>query len=107
MKLKDVVKHAAVYLGLIKAVGYLENGEYAEDGDAMSAVDTLTRCANLVLNELACAYVAMVKTENITLDGDKVYYSTLSDAPRRILCVSDANGNAVHYEVMAEYLKVG
>ena len=105
MKLKDIVKHAAVYLGLEKVIGYVESGSYSDDGDALTGVDVLTRCANLVLNELACAYVPMIKTENLTLNGDRAYYSSLSDAPRRILCVKDVLNNDVKYETFAEYMK--
>lgn len=106
MKLKDIAKHAALYLGLEKAVGYIENGAYEEDGDALSTVDLLTRCSNLVLNELAGVFIPMVKTEALEVDGDRAYYSAFSDAPRRIRSVKNANGDEVRFEVFATYMTV-
>ena len=60
MTVKDIVRLSAIYLNMENVVKYLDGGE---DNDALNGVNTLTVCANIVLNELACTYIPMIKTE--------------------------------------------
>ena len=105
MKVKDIVKNAAVYLGLEKVVSYIENGEYSSDSNALTATDTLTRCANLVINELACTYFPMKKTEQIACEDGKAYYSSFTETPLEIKSVCDENGEKIGFTVYPEYVK--
>lgn len=105
MKIKDIVKNAAVYLGLEKVVAYIENGEYALDSNALAATDILTRCANLIVNELACTYFPMKKTEEITCEGGRAYYSAFTETPLEIKSVKDDHGDDITFTVYPEYVK--
>lgn len=104
MKLKDIVKHAAVFLGLEKVVAYIENGTYSEDSNALYSTDVLTRCANLVINELACSYFPMKKTETVESENGKAYYSSFTETPLEIKSVKTANGEKAVYTVFPEYI---
>ena len=105
MKVKDIVKHAAVYLGLEKAVRYIENGEFATDGNALSEVDHLTRCANLVINELACSYLPVVKRESVNGAGCRIDFSSLTETPLKVIGVEGENGDSVIFETFPDYVK--
>lgn len=104
MKLKEIVKYAAVYLGLEKVVAYLENAEFSSDQNALAAVDSLTRCANLVINELACAFIPLKKQEEITAGDGKIYYSSLSETPLEIKNLTDESGKTAKFSVFPEYI---
>lgn len=105
MKLKDIVKCAAVYLGLEKVVSYIESGAYSSDSDALYSTDTLTRCANLVINELACAYFPVKKTEEIAVEEGKAYFSAFTETPLEIKSVKNLSGENTDYTVYPEYIK--
>ena len=105
MKIKDIVKHAAVYLGLEKVVRYIENGEFSGDGNALSEVDTLTRCANLVINELACSYIPVIKRESVNGGGSRIDFSSLTETPLKVVGVEDENGDSVIFETFPDYVK--
>ena len=105
MKLKDIVKYAAVYLGLEKVVSYIESGAYSSDSNALYSTDTLTRCANLVINELACTYFPMRKTEQVACEDFKAYYSSFTETPLEIKGVKGLNGENADYSVFPDYLK--
>ena len=105
MKLKDLVKNAAVYLGLEKVVSYIESGAYSSDSNALYSTDALTRCANLVVNELACTYFPMEKTEEIITEDGKAYYSSFTETPLEIKSVKSLNGEKADFTVYPEYIK--
>lgn len=105
MKLKDIVKYAALYLGLEKVVGYVESGSYSTDSNALYSTDVLTRCANLVINELASTYFPIKKREEIACEDMKAYYSAFTETPLEIKAVEDLNGEKADYTVFPEYLK--
>lgn len=103
MTVKDIVRLSAIYLNMENVIKYLEDGD---NNDALGAVNTLTVCANLVINELACSYIPMLKTERVKPENGKVYFSALSETPLEIVGVLDDNGNELSYTFDPEYVVV-
>ncbi len=107
MKIKDIIRTAAIYLGRERIIEYLENGENTlEDANLMSQINNLTRCANLVINELCCNYVPMVKSETVDCADGKIYFSELSETVLEIEKVTDTFGENVEYSFSPEFLTV-
>ncbi len=104
MKISDIVKCTATYLARENVIEYLE-GNTEISGDAMEQVDLMVRSVNLVINELADSFVPMIKTEKLSAENGKVYYSRFSESALEILSVTDADGREAGYEFSAEYLK--
>ena len=102
MTVQDVVKLSATYLDKEDVLNYLEK----EQEGSPAEVNTLTVCANVVINELACSYLPMIKTEKLIAEDNKLYFTALSETPLKIISVTDYNGNAVRYDFHAEYLSV-
>ena len=96
MTIKDIVKITATCLGRENVASYLEKNE--EKGDALNQVDVMTRCANLVINELACTFVPMVYREKVNFVDGKFVIENLSHNVIRILKVLDQYGESVHFE---------
>ena len=106
MKLKDVVKLSAIYLGREGVVNYLDsNGVGTYSGDVISDVDTLTRCANMVVSELACSYIPLKSKEVVVSEDGKVSFTDLTETALKIIGVYDENGEEVPYEIFPEYIK--
>lgn len=105
MKLKDVIKLCAVYLGRERVVKYLEDGINISDEDVLSTVDALTRCANVVISELACTFFPLVKKEKTGAEGGRTYYVNLTETPLEIKNVYNDAGSKIPFEVLPEYVK--
>jgi hypothetical protein len=102
MTVKDIVRLSAIYLNMENVVKYLDGGE---DNDALGAVNTLTVCANIVVNELACTYIPMIKTEPVTPKKGRVYFSELTETPLEIISVKDGD-NELSFSFDPEYIVV-
>ncbi len=101
MTVKDIIRLSAIYLNKENVVDYLDGGA---DNDALSAVNTLTVCANVVINELVTSYISMIIKERSPAVSGKINFSDLSQTPLEILGVYDANGNAVGFTVSSDVI---
>ncbi len=106
MKIKDLVKTAAVYLAEEKVLEYLENGEYATDGNVLVAVDYLTRCANTVINELSSTYIPLVKKEKAISENGKIYFSSLKETALELVNVYNLNGDKAEFDFHPDYIEI-
>ena len=104
MKIKDVIKNSALLIGKQNVLTYLEND--VTDGATLATVNNMTALINLVINELACTYVPMVKSEMQVAESSKIYYTALSERPLRILSVTDKRGNDILKQSTPEYVVV-
>lgn len=105
MNIKDVIKLSATYLGRENVVKYLEQNLSQTDENVLATIDTLTRCANLVINELACSYLPMIRRERVNAVGGKVYYTELPERVLEIKGAYDLDGNEIGFKVNAEYVE--
>ncbi len=102
MTIKDIVKLCAVYLNkedLLKDEQFLSN-------QALRETNVLTVCANVVISELACSYLPLIKSEKVTANGKRVYYSSLNERALEILSVKDEQGEDLSFTVLNEYVTV-
>ena len=102
MTIKDIIKLSATMLNREDVIDYLEKG--TATGDALECIDTLTRCANLTINELAGSYIFMQKEEGIS--GEIIKYTDLSETILKVIKVLDASGNKIKFKMMPEYVKL-
>ena len=98
MTIKDIIKISATYLGKNNVLEYLaeENGNY---GDAVQQIDNLTRCANLVIGELAASYFPMKKSEIKRTVNGKINFSEFTENIMRVDGVYTENGDKTDYKV--------
>lgn len=106
MTIKDIIKIAATMLGREQVLGYLENGEDCNNCDTLAMVDNLTRCANLVISELAFTYIPMKKIERITVSDGKVYFAGLTEKILDLISVNNADGEKIDYEIHSTHIAV-
>ncbi|MBQ0099039.1 MAG: hypothetical protein KBS91_00630 [Firmicutes bacterium] len=105
MKLKEIVKITAMYLGRNDVISYLDSTNGTANANVLELINNLTRCANLVINELALSYIPMYKEENVNVLNNKINYSSLDENVTEIVAVYDEYGNDVHYVVYPEYIE--
>ena len=72
MSIKEILKNAALLLGRDNVIDYC-NGVTVND-DTLRTVNNMTGLINLVLSELACTYIPMVKRETVRTSNVKIYY---------------------------------
>ena len=104
MTIKDVVKITALMTGRNDIVDYL-NGKQT-GADAADSVSTLEGLTNLVVNELSCTYIPLVKVESVIVTLGKVYFSSLMEKVLHVKGVYSPQGKAVPYTQTAKYLSV-
>lgn len=90
-------------LGRENVLHYLED-ENCEDAEALSAVNNLTRCANLVISELSFTYIPMIKREKLIATDGKFYFENLSEKILDIISVTDGDGNEISYTFASTHL---
>ena len=107
MTVKDVIKITATLLGREKVLEYLssENPD-SFDAQTLCQVDVMTRCLNIVINELACTYVPMTIRETVETKQGKVYFSDLKETLLKIRSITGENGKQLTYKLSAEYIVV-
>ncbi|MBE7087726.1 MAG: hypothetical protein E7369_05460 [Clostridiales bacterium] len=102
MTVQDVVKLSATYLDKENVLNYLEGkGE-----GSPTEVNSLTVCANVVINELACTYIPMIKSETIKVNDGKLYFNDLTETPLKIVKVCDKDGKELAHTFYPKYLAV-
>ena len=106
MLIKDIILVASSLLGRQDVKFYLEEGSY-EDYSTLTTINNFIACTNLVINELACTYIPMVKTEKVNTSNGKIYYYSLTETPLEIKDVFDDYGNSLLYVIHHEYVDVG
>ncbi len=102
MTIKEIIKISATYLGMEDVIKYLlelEEGEYT-----LTEIDTLTRLANMVINELACSYVPLTVREQLITERRMINFSDLSECALEIICAYDTDKEPVEYEQFPEYI---
>lgn len=102
MTVKDIIKKTAVFLGRERVLAFLETGE-TTDTDVYACINTLTRCANIVINELACTYISMKKKETVQTDNGRLYFSALSETVLKIESVKYGT-EETSYKICDEYI---
>lgn len=105
MTIKDVIKISATLLGRENVIDYIDNGNET-DAETLTTVDNLTRCANLVISELAFSVVPMIKSEKVIVKNGKVEFDAFSEKVISVLSASSENGNPVRYKTYLDKIEL-
>ncbi len=104
MTIKDIVRTAAVLLDRTDIKDYLDGNFDGVAEETTQSLTTLTELANLVISELAESYIPAVKSEEVFASNNRIYYSTLSEKPLKILKVKDGFDNPIRFSYSPEYI---
>lgn len=102
MTIKDVIRLSAIYLNKENVIKYLDGGD---DNDALYAVNSLTVCANVVINEVATLYAHMTVREKVVPKNGRVYFSELTRTPLDIISVLNVDGEETSFAIADDYIK--
>jgi hypothetical protein len=102
MKVKEIILMAAYELGL-----GAEMQEYYNSGTVGTTEQSelFLQCFNLVENELALDYLPLYAEDELETKTGVVNYALLQNSAVRILRVENEAGEAVKFDLYAEYLK--
>lgn len=105
MKIKDIIFLAGTYLNREDVLSYLNGDTSNADENLMIQLDTFTRCANIVISELASTYLPLIKSEEFISKNGKVYYKDLTERVLTIKGVYDLSMKERDCSISTEYLK--
>lgn len=106
MTVKEIVNTAAALLSREDITAYLSGKNTGAVKETLPSINVMVTLANLVISELAGTYIPMVKSEQIKVDGGKIYYTDFSCTPLKIKRVCDSQGRELSYNENALYLEV-
>lgn len=104
MTIKEIIQSAMLLLNRNYLDEYVGQGSNA-DKEVFENIDKLIKLSNLVINELACTYVPMVKTETPLNVSNKLYFKDLSEKAMEILSVKDLAGSEIDFKHHHTYIK--
>ncbi len=106
MKIKELIKLTAETVGEDEIARYINGEAISGISYAKQNVELLLRCYNLIVDELACEYLPLKREESVDAVNGKIYFSSLSLTPIRILNVYNQKGEKVPYKLVNDYIKV-
>ncbi len=88
------------------AVGLIGRSDIAVEEPAESGeLLLLVRCFNLVESEIALDYFPLQRTDTFTPKRSMVMFSQFTEAPYKILSVTDEAGREIAYKTTTDYLR--
>ncbi len=104
MTVKEILDIACTFINRLDAKEYFSSGNGSEDvaKDGEVLIDLL----NVVVNELACTYVPMISSEDVSAAGGRIYYKDLKEKALKIIKVTDRNNAEVDYKYAYQYITV-
>lgn len=86
-------------------VGQIINPNLSINTEQQNDLIRLVNCLNLVLDEIACDYFPLMKTENILPeDGYKINFSSLSKNLLKVYKITNKYGNNIKYKLFPSYI---
>ncbi|MBR2448717.1 MAG: hypothetical protein IKB30_01205 [Clostridia bacterium] len=106
MTVKEILITTSTMLGREDVTAYL-NGDVDSAGEnTLPTINVMVNLLNLVIGELAGTFIPMVKSEKISTNNGKVYYTDLTERALEIKNVFDFSGTRVSYRQTAEFIAV-
>ena len=105
MLVSDVIKTAFEFMGREDAAAAIADGTYAQDGELSRMAECALHCYNAVEDELARGFFPLVKEEELTAEGGRIYYSSFAGTPVKILAVISDKGQ-VGCRICPKYIEV-
>ena len=106
MTVKEVLGNAARLIGERDVFDFLSDGVPDDRAYAEESAELLKRCYDIVVDELACEYLPLKKTEEFVVTDGKIPFRDFSEKPISIDRVSDENGNKLAYSTIIDHLEV-
>lgn len=106
MILLDIIKYAATMLSKNAVLGYVTaEGGYNETNSYQPDMKTAINLSNMVIKELALAYIPITKKESVVFVNGLFDTTDLSENVRNIIRLTDAEGKDVPFKVEGEYMR--
>ena len=96
MKLKDIIKLSAGFLGLDEVVSVLDD-ETQDNEYTMPIITKLTSLCNVVTGELSSSYLPLVRSDEVKVINGKISMTALQKRPTKILQVNDSTGKELEF----------
>ena len=103
MLVRDIIKAAALQIGLYEEIVAYYAGEKADFKDEVAL---LLECFNHVENELALDYLPLHEEEQVAAAQGVIFYDSLKKKATRVIKVTDLSGESVAYQLFPTKLKV-
>lgn len=106
MTIKDIIYNSAVLLNDTEIADYLNaKKKDVTAKQTVSRINAYVTLANTIIGELAGSYLKMIAVENVNAVDGKIYFSSLSKPPLKIVCVKDIDGAKLDLAFHSEYVK--
>jgi hypothetical protein len=107
IRVKSVLKKAAVLLQLLDCYDYLEGTGADEEPspDTDRELSLLLKCFNLIYGEIACDYVPLKAIETVERADGRIEYGGLSKGVIDILSVRDGGGVKIDFKLNPTYIQ--
>lgn len=105
MQIKEIIKDAALMVGRIDVCDYINNNK-TELNDTYETINTMVNLSNLVINELACTYIPLIRKEEISLVYGRQNYDIFSRKVVKIIAIYDSYGQKIDFEEELEGIYV-
>lgn len=107
MTIKEIIKQAATLLGRDDLVSFVETPSgQVPNTMYIGEINKTVNLTNMVIKEFALSYVPMKCSETQTAENGKVYYSSLTHKPSKIIKVTNAEDTLTDFALMTEYIDV-
>lgn len=106
MTVKEMLGNAARLVGEKDVSDFLSDAVPDDRAYAEESATLLKHCYDVVVDELACEYLPLKKTESFDVSGGKIPFCDFSEKPIAIDCVKDGNGNKLAYSTIIDCLEV-
>ncbi len=104
MKVKDIIILALDFCHEDSLASLLRTQEPSLTDEQQEKVNAMTRCFNLVYEELSSQYLPIIKTETVSTSDGKVLFSSLSQKVLDIVEVKNSHGRRIKFRKFDSYL---
>ncbi|MBQ4097674.1 MAG: hypothetical protein IJC72_00050 [Clostridia bacterium] len=104
MTVKEILEIACTFVNRLDVKEHFSSGNGSDEvaKEAGVFIDLL----NVVVNELACTYVPMITSEDVSATGGRIFYKDLKEKALKIIKVTDRSNAAVDYKYAYQYITV-
>lgn len=110
MNVKNIIKLVAIYLQMEEVLELTTFGGTVTDVDAnditLKNVELLTRCLNLVYDEIATDYIALTATEDVEVTKKEIDLESLTKRLVSVVRISDTNGKLCKYKMYPSFILI-
>lgn len=109
MKVSEVIKLACIFTNrqdLLDTQFFDEEIIQSPSSEQSKEINTFVRCLNLVVGEIACDYLPLLKEEEIEVTNGKITYSDFDLMLIEVVKIVDINGKSVKFKNFADYIQI-